>query len=136
MTFRKAYCEATKLLDRALVIFDRQNKLIEDLQSKNKMEICKYQRQVSRSEEVKAELERALQMNTENLRLLDSYIETNARQAQDIIELESVAISLYDVLWHQVHSVENELEEKHAGVADLNAYKTIKALFEAEGETE
>lgn len=82
--------------------------------------------------ELRAELSAAKEMNTENLRLLDSYMQTNARQAQDIIELESVAIALYDVLWHMVHSVEDELKDKD--VVNLNAYKTIVALFEAEGE--
>jgi hypothetical protein len=122
------------MMDSALEIIERQNKLIEDLQSKNKMEICKYQRQVTHSENLQGELSAAKEMNTENLRLLDSYMETNARQAQDIIELESVAIALYDVLWHMVYSVEDELKDK--SIANLNAYKTIVALFEAEGEAE
>ena len=121
MTYRKAYCKISKMMDKAFGIIDRQNKLIEDLQSKNKMEICKYQRQVT--------------LHEDSVRLLDSYMETNARQAQDIIELESVAIALYDYVWHHVHSVEDELKN-HEGVTDLNAYKTIKALFEAEGDAE
>lgn len=84
------------------------------------------------NKELKAQLNAAKEMNTENLRLLDSYMENNSRQAQDIIELEAVAIALYDVLWHQVHSVEDEIKDKD--VVNLNAYKTIVALFEAEGE--
>ena len=104
----------------------------EELKRNLKMEICKYQRQVTHSENLQGELSAAKEMNTENLRLLDSYMQNNSRQAQDIIELESVAIALYDVLWHQVHSVEHELKDKD--VVNLNAYKTIVALFEAEGE--
>ena len=115
MTYRKAYCEATKLVDKALELTDSWHSQFNGMQRK-------YQHQVTQHEA--------------SVRLLDSYMQCNARQGQDIIELESVAIALYDVLWHQVHSVENELEEKHAGVADLNAYKTIKALFEAEGDAE
>ena len=84
------------------------------------------------SNDLKAQLNAAKEMNTENLRLLDSYMQTNARQAQDIIELEAVAIALYDVLWHMVYFVEDEIKDKN--VVNLNAYKTIVALFEAEGE--
>ena len=85
------------------------------------------------NKELKAQLNAAKEMNTENLRLLDSYMQNNSRQAQDIIELEAVAIALYDYVWHHVHSVEDELKN-HEGVTELNAYKTIKALFEAGGD--
>lgn len=132
MTYRKAYCKATRLVDQAIETIHRQNEQISEMHGKLKMEFCKYQKQVSHSEELQAQLNAAKEMNTENLRLLDSYMQNNSRQAQDIIELEAVAIALYDVLWHQVHSVENELKDKD--VVNLNAYKTIVALFEAEGE--
>ena len=91
-----------------------------ETQRKLEYEICKYQRQVTQHEE--------------SVRLLDSYMDNNARQAQDIIELESVAIALYDTLWHMVYSVEDELKPKNEHVLELNAYKTIVALFEAEDE--
>lgn len=132
MTYRKAYCKATRLLDQSIDTIHRQNEQISEMHGKLKMEFCKYQKQVSHSEELQAQLNAAKEMNTENLRLLDSYMQNNSRQAQDIIELEAVAIALYDVLWHQVHSVEHELKDKD--VVNLNAYKTIVALFEAEGE--
>ena len=132
MTYRKAYCKATRLLDQAIDTIHRQNEQISEMHGKLKMEFCKYQKQVSHSEELQAQLNAAKEMNTENLRLLDSYMQNNSRQAQDIIELESVAIALYDVLWHQVYSVEDEIKDKD--VLNLNAYKTIVALFEAEGE--
>lgn len=132
MTYRKAYCKATKLLDQAIDTIHRQNEQISEMHGKLKMEFCKYQKQVSHSEELQAQLSAAKDMNTENLRLLDSYMQNNSRQAQDIIELEAVAIALYDVLWHQVYSVEDEIKDKD--VVNLNAYKTIVALFEAEGE--
>ena len=132
MTSRKAYCKATRLVDQAIETIHRQNEQISEMQGKLKMEFCKYQKQVSHSEELQAQLNTAKEMNTENLRLLDSYMQTNARQAQDIIELEAVAIALYDVLWHMVYSVEDEIKDKN--VTNLNAYKTIVALFEAEGE--
>lgn len=132
MTYRKAYCKATRLVDQAIDTIHRQNEQISEMQGKLNMEFCKYQKQVSHSEELQAQLNAAKEMNTENLRLLDSYMQTNARQAQDIIELEAVAIALYDVLWHQVYSVEDELKDNP--VLNLNAYKTIVALFEAEGE--
>ena len=132
MTDRKAYCKATRLIDQAIDTIFRQNEMISEMQGKLKMEFCKYQKQVSHSEELQAQLNAAKEMNTDNLRLLDSYMQNNSRQAQDIIELESVAIALYDVLWHIVHSVEDEIKDKN--VTNLNAYKTIVALFEAEGE--
>ena len=132
MTYRKAYCKATRLLDQAIDTIHRQNEQISEMHGKLKMEFCKYQKQVSHSEELQAQLNAAKEMNTENLRLLDSYMQNNSRQAQDIIELEAVAIALYDVLWHQVYSVEDEIKDKD--VLNLNAYKTIVALFEAEGE--
>lgn len=132
MTYRKAYCKATRLIDQAIETIHRQNEQISELHGKLKMEFCKYQKQVSHSEELQAQLNAAKEMNTENLRLLDSYMQNNSRQAQDIIELEAVAIALYDVLWHMVYSVEDEIKDKD--VVNLNAYKTIVALFEAEGE--
>ena len=132
MTYRKAYCKATRLADQAIEIIHRQNEQISEMQGKLKMEFCKYQKQVSHSEELQAQLNTAKEMNTENLRLLDSYMQNNSRQAQDIIELEAVAIALYDVLWHMVYSVEDEIKDND--VVNLNAYKTIVALFEAEGE--
>ena len=132
MTYRKAYCKATRLVDQAIDTIHRQNEQISEMHGKLKMEFCKYQKQVSHSEELQAQLNAAKEMNTDNLRLLDSYMQNNSRQAQDIIELESVAIALYDVLWHMVYSVEDEIKDKD--VVNLNAYKTIVALFEAEGE--
>lgn len=132
MTYRKAYCKATRLVDQAIETIHRQNEQISEMHGKLKMEFCKYQKQVSHSEELQAQLNAAKEMNTENLRLLDSYMQNNSRQAQDIIELEAVAIALYDVLWHMVYSVEDEIKDKN--VTNLNAYKTIVALFEAEGE--
>ena len=127
MTYRKAYCKISKMMDKAFAIIDRQNKMIEDLRYGLKQadeHNCK----------LTAEISTTRDMNTENLRLLDSYMQTNARQAQDIIELESVAIALYDVLWHMVYSVEDEIN--NADITNLNAYKTVVALFEAEGEQE
>ena len=132
MTYRKAYCKATRLVDQAIEIIHRQNEQISEMHGKLNMEFCKYQKQVSHSEELQTQLNAAKEMNTENLRLLDSYMQNNSRQAQDIIELEAVAIALYDVLWHMVYSVEDEIKDKN--VTNLNAYKTIVALFEAEGE--
>ena len=130
--YKKLYMDAKVLLRESIDTARDFMKENEDLKSKLKMEICKYQRQVTHSENLQGELSAATEMNTENLRLLDSYMQTNARQAQDIIELESVAIALYDVLWHMVYSVEDEIKDKN--VTNLNAYKTIVALFEAEGE--
>lgn len=118
--YKARYREAKALLQESIDTAKELKKENDELQSKLKMEICKYQRQVSQHEE--------------SVRLLDSYMQTNARQAQDIIELESVAIALYDVLWHLVYSVEDELKDNP--VLNLNAYKTVKALFEAEGEEE
>lgn len=116
--YKARYREAKALLQESIDTAKELKKENDDLQSKLKMEICKYQRQVSQHEE--------------SVRLLDSYMQTNARQAQDIIELESVAIALYDSLWHIVYSVEDEIQAKE--VIETNAYKTVKALFEAEGE--
>lgn len=116
--YKARYREAKALLQESIDTAKELKKENDDLQSKLKMEICKYMRQVT--------------LHEDSLRLLDSYIQTNARQAQDIIELESVAIALYDYVWHHVHSVEDEL--KDTDVVNLNAYKTIVALFEAEGE--
>lgn len=125
MTYRKAYCKISKMMDKAFAIIDKQNKMIEDLRYGLK-QADEHNRKLT------AEISTTRDMNTENLRLLDSYIQTNARQAQDIIELESVAIALYDSLWHIVYSVEDEIQAKE--VIETNAYKTVKALFEAEGE--
>ena len=130
--YKKLYMDAKVLLRESIDTARDFMKENEDLKSKLKMEICKYQRQVTHSENLQGELSAAKEMNTENLRLLDSYMQNNSRQAQDIIELEAVAIALYDVLWHMVYSVEDEIKDKN--VTNLNAYKTIVALFEAEGE--
>ena len=130
--YKKLYMDAKVLLRESIDTARDFMKENEDLKSKLKMEICKYQRQVTHSENLQGELSAATEMNTENLRLLDSYMQNNSRQAQDIIELEAVAIALYDVLWHMVYSVEDEIKDKN--VTNLNAYKTIVALFEAEGE--
>ena len=130
--YKKLYMDAKVLLRESIDTARDFMKENEDLKSKLKMEICKYQRQVTHSENLQGELSAATEMNTENLRLLDSYMQNNSRQAQDIIELEAVAIALYDALWHMVYSVEDELKDKN--VTNLNAYKTIVALFEVEGE--
>lgn len=130
--YKKLYMDAKVLLRESIDTARDFMKENEELKRKLKMEICKYQRQVTHSENLQGELSAAKKMNTENLRLLDSYMQNNSRQAQDIIELEAVAIALYDVLWHQVYSVEDEIKDKD--VVNLNAYKTIVALFEAEGE--
>ena len=130
--YKKLYMDAKVLLRESIDTARDFMKENEDLKSKLKMEICKYQRQVTHSENLQGELSAATEMNTDNLRLLDSYLQNNSRQAQDIIELEAVAIALYDVLWHMVYSVEDEIKDKN--VTNLNAYKTIVALFEAEGE--
>ena len=130
--YKKLYMDAKVLLRESIDTARDFMKENEELKRNLKMEICKYQRQVTHSENLQGELSAAKEMNTENLRLLDSYMQNNSRQAQDIIELESVAIALYDVLWHQVYSVEDEIKDKD--VVNLNAYKTIVALFEAEGE--
>lgn len=130
--YKKLYMDAKVLLRESIDTARDFMKENEELKSKLKMEICKYQRQVTHSENLQGELSAAKEMNTENLRLLDSYMQNNSRQAQDIIELEAVAIALYDVLWHMVYSVEDEIKDKD--VVNLNAYKTIVALFEAEGE--
>lgn len=130
--YKKLYMDAKVLLRESIDTARDFMKENEDLKSKLKMEICKYQRQVTHSENLQGELSAAKEMNTENLRLLDSYMQNNSRQAQDIIELEAVAIALYDVLWHMVYSVEDEIKDKD--VVNLNAYKTIVALFEAEGK--
>lgn len=132
--YKKLYMDAKVLLRESIDTARDFMKENEELKSKLKMEICKYQRQVTHSENLQGELSAAKEMNTENLRLLDSYMQNNSRQAQDIIELEAVAIALYDVLWHMVYSVEDEIKDKD--VVNLNAYKTVKALFEAEGEEE
>ena len=132
--YKKLYMDAKVLLRESIDTARDFMKENEELKRNLKMEICKYQRQVTHSENLQGELSAAKEMNTDNLRLLDSYMQTNARQAQDIIELEAVAIALYDVLWHMVYSVEDEIKDKH--VVNLNAYKTIVALFEAEGEEE
>lgn len=130
--YKKLYMDAKVLLRESIDTARDFMKENEELKRKLKMEICKYQRQVTHSENLQGELSAATEMNNENLRLLDSYMQNNSRQAQDIIELESVAIALYDVLWHMVYSVEDEIKDKD--VVNLNAYKTIVALFEAEGE--
>ena len=130
--YKKLYMDAKVLLRESIDTARDFMKENEDLKSKLKMEICKYQRQVTHSENLQGELSAAKEMNTENLRLLDSYMQNNSRQAQDIIELEAVAIALYDALWHMVYSVEDEIKDKN--VTNLNAYKTIVALFEVEGE--
>lgn len=130
--YKKLYMDAKVLLRESIDTARDFMKENEELKSKLKMEICKYQRQVTHSENLQGELSAAKEMNTENLRLLDSYMQNNSRQAQDIIELEAVAIALYDALWHMVYSVEDEIKDKD--VVNLNAYKTIVALFEAEGE--
>lgn len=130
--YKKLYMDAKVLLRESIDTARDFMKENEELKRKLKMEICKYQRQVTHSENLQGELSAAKEMNTENLRLLDSYMQNNSRQAQDIIELESVALALYDVLWHMVYSVEDEIKDKD--VVNLNAYKTIVALFEAEGE--
>lgn len=130
--YKKLYMDAKVLLRESIDTARDFMKENEELKRKLKMEICKYQRQVTHSENLQGELSAAKEMNTENLRLLDSYMQNNSRQAQDIIELEAVAIALYDVLWHMVYSVEDEIKDKN--VTNLNAYKTIVALFEAEGE--
>lgn len=130
--YKKLYMDAKVLLRESIDTARDFMKENEELKRKLKMEICKYQRQVTHSENLQGELSAAKEMNTENLRLLDSYMQNNSRQAQDIIELEAVAIALYDVLWHMVYSVEDEIKDKD--VVNLNAYKTIVALFEAEGE--
>lgn len=130
--YKKLYMDAKVLLRESIDTARDFMKENEELKRKLKMEICKYQRQVTHSENLQGKLSAAKEMNTENLRLLDSYMQNNSRQAQDIIELEAVAIALYDVLWHMVYSVEDEIKDKD--VVNLNAYKTIVALFEAEGE--
>lgn len=130
--YKKLYMDAKVLLRESIDTARDFMKENEELKRKLKMEICKYQRQVTHSENLQGELSAAKEMNTENLRLLDSYMQNNSRQAQDIIELESVALALYDVLWHMVYSVEDEIKDKD--VVNLDAYKTIVALFEAEGE--
>lgn len=130
--YKKLYMDAKVLLRESIDTARDFMKENEELKRNLKMEICKYQRQVTHSENLQGELSAAKEMNTESLRLLDSYMQNNSRQAQDIIELESVAIALYDVLWHMVYSVEDEIKDKD--VVNLNAYKTIVALFEAEGE--
>lgn len=132
--YKKLYMDAKVLLRESIDTARDFMKENEELKRKLKMEICKYQRQVTHSENLQGELSAAKEMNTENLRLLDSYMQNNSRQAQDIIELEAVAIALYDVLWHLVYSVEDELKDNP--VLNLNAYKTVKALFEAEVEEE
>lgn len=125
MTYFMAYWKATHIVDDAVALLDRY-------ETHNKMLKSKLDGALKKNEELQAQLNAAKEMNTENLRLLDSYMQNNSRQAQDIIELEAVAIALYDVLWHQVYSVEDEIKDKD--VVNLNAYKTIVALFEAEGE--
>lgn len=130
--YKKLYMDAKVLLRESIDTARDFMKENEELKRNLKMEICKYQRQVTHSENLQGELSAAKDMSTENLRLLDSYMQNNSRQAQDIIELEAVAIALYDVLWHMVYSVEDEIKDKD--VVNLNAYKTIVALFEAEGE--
>lgn len=125
--YKKLWLEALELKDKFFALSWRN-----ELAANDAIKIAKEAINIAKT--YKGQLSAAKDFNAKYMILLDSYMENNSRQAQDIIELESVAIALYDVLWHQVHSVENELEEKHAGVADLNAYKTIKALFEAEGD--
>lgn len=107
--------------------------LAEDIQKENKNLRAECSKVIS---ELSDELANCKKQHDDTLRLLDSYMQTNARQAQDIIELESVAVALYNVLWHQVHSVEYELKESGCDVTELNAYKTIRALFESEGEAD
>ena len=125
MTYFMAYWKATHLVDDAVALLDKY-------ETNNKILKSNLDGALKKNEELNAQLNAAKDMNTENLRLLDSYMQNNSRQAQDIIELEAVAIALYDVLWHMVYSVEDEIKDKD--VVNLNAYKTIVALFEAEGE--
>ena len=123
--YKKLWLEATALKDKFFALSWRN-----ELAANDAIKIAK--EAIGVAKENKAQLNAATEMNTENLRLLDSYMQNNSRQAQDIIELEAVAIALYDVLWHMVYSVEDEIKDKD--VVNLNAYKTIVALFEAEGE--